>query len=139
VATARLEYLKEGIQECEARVFLEGILLDEEKRVLLGEDLARRCQQALDEHHRAMWKTVWSNDDDLALLGKVTARNPVEALWDGLVKQGKQLPGFWDASARTMRAEEAKKGIDWFVSGWQDREKKLFALAGEAAGKLGAQ
>ena len=37
-----------------------------------------------------------------------------------------------------MRSDEARKGMDWwFASGWQERTKKLFALAGEVAAKLG--
>ena len=34
--------------------------------------LAKRCQDALDEHQYAMWKTMWSNDEDLKSLA---ARN----------------------------------------------------------------
>jgi hypothetical protein len=57
VATARLEYLREGIQVCEVRIFLEDALLDAGKKAKLGPELAKRCQDALDEHQRAMTKT----------------------------------------------------------------------------------
>jgi len=85
-----------------------------------------------------MWKTVWSNDEDLKLVGKTdgNCRNPPEALWFALEKAGKKLPEYWSGPARTMRAEEARKGQELFVVGWQEREKKLFALAGEVAAKL---
>jgi hypothetical protein len=137
LSTARLESLREGAQECEARIFMESALLDPTQKAKLGDDLAKRCQDGLDEHHRAMWKTVWTNDEDLATLGKIgTGRNPAEGLWNALEKTRK-LPGFWDGPARTMRSEETRKGQEWFAAGWLDREKKLFALAGEAAAKLG--
>jgi hypothetical protein len=49
VSTARLEMMREGLQECEARIFLEETLLDEGKKGKLGEALAGRCQAALNE------------------------------------------------------------------------------------------
>ncbi len=137
VATARLEYLLEGIQECEARIFLEDALLDAQKKAKLGADLATRCQEALDELQHAMWKTAWTDDADLETLGQVNiGRNPQESVWNALVKLKKQLPEFWSGEARTMRREESRKGQAWFRLGWQEREKKLFALAGEVAAKL---
>jgi hypothetical protein len=150
VATSRLEALKEGLEECEARIFLEDALLTPAKKVKLGDDLAKRCQDVLDEVHRAMWKTVWTKEDDLASLGKVgTGRNPPEGLWQALVKNkhlpekpdkktGKMGPwDFWDVGARKLRSDEAKKGERWFAEGWQEREKKLFLLCAEVSGKLG--
>lgn len=138
LATARYENLREGVQECEARIALEEALLAPSRRSLLGSDLADRCQKALDEHHRAMWKTVWSNDEDLARIGTApSGRNPVEGLWQALAKDGKKLPGFWEGEARKMRSEEAAKGRqEWLAGGWQERTKKLFALAGEVSRKL---
>ena len=138
LGTARLEALKEGVQVCEARIFLEDALLNNEKKRKLGEDLAKRCQEALDVHHRAMWKTVWSNDEDLKLVGKTegNCRNPPEALWHALAKTGKTMPEYWSGPARKMRSDEARAGEKQYVIGWQDREKKLFDLAGEAAVKL---
>ena len=65
------------------------------------------------------------------------ARHPIEALWQTLEKAGKTLPGYWDGEARRMRADEAAKGHAWFAaSGWQARDERLFALAGEVARKL---
>jgi len=140
LATARLESLKEGVQECEARICLESALLDASQKAKVGAELAQRCQDALDEHHRAMWKTAWFNDEDLASLGKIgEGRNPQEGLWYALVKAGKKLPGFWDGPARAMRSDEARKGEEWFAIAWQEREKKLFALAGEVTAKLASK
>ena len=136
VSTARLESLREGLQVCEARIFLEDALLDDAKKAKLGTELAKRCQVALDEHHRAMWKSIWNNDDDLNSIGvSAGGRSPVEGLWGNLAKNGKKMPEYWREGG-PVRAEEARKGQEWFAIGWQDREKKLFALSGEVAGKL---
>ncbi|MBN2581459.1 MAG: hypothetical protein JXL80_00215 [Planctomycetes bacterium] len=140
LSTARMENLREGVQACEARIFLESALLDPARKAKLGEDLAARCQTALDEHHRAMWKTVWSNDEELARVGTVgTGRDPAEGLWQALEKVGKKLPDYWSGPAWALRGEEARKGRQWYARGWQEREKKLFALAGEATAKLRGQ
>ena len=139
VGTARLESLKEGMQECEARIFLEDAFLDDAKKAKIGLDLAKRCQDALDEHQHAMWKTIWSNDEDLKSLGALCDgyRNPPEALWQALKKTGKKLGSYeGDPVMINMQAEERRKGQEWFSIGYQDREKKLFSLAGEVAAKL---
>ncbi|GAG46124.1 unnamed protein product, partial [marine sediment metagenome] len=47
VPTARFEALREGVQECEARIFIEKALIDEESRKLLGEPLAKRAQAVI--------------------------------------------------------------------------------------------
>ncbi len=54
VATIRFELLREGLQLAEARTFIERALTDPSKRARLGEDLARRCQQALDRRTYAI-------------------------------------------------------------------------------------
>lgn len=54
LATARFEMLRQGAQDLEARVFLEKALLDAASRARLGDDLAGRCQQLLDDRVRAM-------------------------------------------------------------------------------------
>jgi hypothetical protein len=141
VATARLEYLREGTEVCEARIFLEDTLLHADRKAKIGPELANQCQEALDEHQRAMWKTVWSDDDDLKSVGIATSgRNPAESLWYALKRTGKQMPDdYWHGAGAALRADEAKKGQAEFAIGWQDREKKLFDLAGEVAVKLGAK
>jgi len=86
LATVRFEMIRAGAQDLEARIFLEKALLDPEMRARLGEELARRCQQLLDDRVRAI------------LLGRTS----------------------------------------WlFFSGGRERLEQLYALAGEAAGKLG--
>ena len=137
VATKRLEALREGTQVCEARIFLEDALLDDAKKSRIGTDLAKRCQDALDVHHRAMWKTVWNNDDDLNAVGVAGGfRFPAEGLWATLEKAGRPQGAFFGPNRDKWEKEEPQKGQAWFVNGWQDREKKLFALSGEVATKL---
>jgi len=58
VATVRFEMLREGIQACEARIFIEDALTDPPKRDRLGADLARRCQEVLDERVRANRRAI---------------------------------------------------------------------------------
>ncbi len=52
LTTVRMEMAREGIQECEARIFLEKVLTDETLRARLGKELAVRCQETLDERTR---------------------------------------------------------------------------------------
>jgi len=139
VATARMEYLREGTEICELRIFLEETLLDPSKQSRIGDALAQRCQDALDEHHRMMWKTVWFNDEDLKSIGKIAdGRNPQEALYTSLLKNGTKLPpDYWHDPGASLRREQAAKGEEEFVAGWQERERKLFMLAGEVASALG--
>jgi len=58
VATVRFEMLREGVQECEARIFIERALTDPAARKRLGEPLARRCQDILDERVRAHRRAI---------------------------------------------------------------------------------
>jgi hypothetical protein len=115
VGTTRLEVFREGIQECEARIFIESTLLDEALREKLGPELARRAQETLDERHRAMWR----------------GRGAAEADFQhGLVEKYRDMYAMakkWDAAA----------GTRWFLSsGWQERTAELYAVAGEVERKL---
>ena len=133
LGTVRLEMLKEGAQVCEARIFLEESLLDNAKKSKLGAELAKRCQDTLDELQHAMWKTVWSVDEDLKKIGVAGEnRYPLEGLYNALKKAGKDLPPFQNHHT-PLTLEQARKGQEWYVAGWQEREKKLFSLAGETA------
>ena len=60
IATVRYEMLREGIQECEARIFIERVLTDRALRAKLGEDMAKRCQDVLDARMRPMLRGVFS-------------------------------------------------------------------------------
>ncbi len=52
VATVRSEMIRGGLQEAEARIFIEKALTDAAKRARLGKELAERCQAMLDERVR---------------------------------------------------------------------------------------
>ena len=141
VATARYENLREGVQECEARIFIESVLTDVAKNREIGADLARRAQALLDERQRAIWRSVWTNEEHLKLLDTLgvhgNARNEHEAIWQALGKKGVKLPGFWDSKARQMRSDEYRKGEEWFIqSGWQRRNSELFKFAAEVQKQL---
>ena len=56
VATGRYVAMLEGVQECEARIFLERALTAPKLRERLGAELARRCETALTERTWRMWK-----------------------------------------------------------------------------------
>ncbi|MHC4917330.1 MAG: glycoside hydrolase domain-containing protein, partial [Planctomycetota bacterium] len=58
VATVRFEAYREGLQEAEARIFLEKILSDPAKRAKLGDALAAEIQEVLDERIRAIRRTA---------------------------------------------------------------------------------
>lgn len=62
-ATDRFEAFREGLQECEARIAIERALSDDGLRARLGDDLARRAQDVLDERLTCMWKSL-SQDPD---------------------------------------------------------------------------
>ncbi len=52
VATTRFEMLRECLQECQARIFLEKMLADPACRAQAGEGLAKRVQELLDRRTR---------------------------------------------------------------------------------------
>ncbi|MFH0980829.1 MAG: hypothetical protein V2A79_04750, partial [Planctomycetota bacterium] len=60
LSTARLEAIREGAEENEARFFLEKALADPARKTRLGEDLAARCQEILDERTR---DCLWTRTD----------------------------------------------------------------------------
>ncbi len=54
ISTIRLEMVREGLQESEARIFIEKALLDESLQAKLGKVLAARCQEVLDSRTRLL-------------------------------------------------------------------------------------
>ena len=60
ISTVRLEGIREGVQENEARFFLERALADTKTRSKLGEALAARCQNILDERTRACMRKPYT-------------------------------------------------------------------------------
>jgi hypothetical protein len=103
-STNRFEAFREGIQECEARIFIEAALTDDDLRARLGPDLARRCQDTLDLRLTLMWKGLSSL----------------------------QLNGHEFGYSTAWRWTPGVAGHYWFVgSGWQQRSRELYALAAE--------
>lgn len=54
IATVRFEALRMGIQEAEARIFIEKALDDPAKRAKMGDELGRRAQELLDQRVRGI-------------------------------------------------------------------------------------
>lgn len=63
ISSHAFEMLREGIQECEARIFIEQILIDNNSRAKLGEAFAEECQKILDERIRC---NNWAGGSDYA-------------------------------------------------------------------------
>ncbi len=59
VATVRSEAFREAQQEVEARVYIEKALLDDNGPKLLGDDLLKRCREALDARIRVVNRASW--------------------------------------------------------------------------------
>ena len=112
VATAHFEQLREGVQACEAKIFIEQALTDEVKRERLGENLAERCQAALDE--RVLYGLRGAAE-------YVTASHDYRAPWKWYFQTG-------------------QAGHAWYQStDWQGRDRQLYALAAEVAHKVGTR
>ncbi len=89
-STVRLDTLHQGIQEAEARIFIEKALTDAAARAKLGDELAARCQNVLDD--RALIYIAY------------------------------------------------REGPEWYpASGWQERSRAMYEVAGEVARALGAK
>ncbi len=104
LSTVRLEIMREGLQECEARIFIEKALTDEALRAKVGEGLAQICQRLLDERTRAA----------------------AYAFYAAYPKHGTHSWG------KGLRREAA--GLNWFKSSdWQKRSKQLYSAAARIA------
>ena len=58
ITTARFEMLREGLQEAEARVFIEKALDSKALRAKLGEELVNQCREVLDGRTRTIVRAV---------------------------------------------------------------------------------
>ncbi len=59
IPTVRFEVAREGMQECEARIFIETALTDGTLHTRLGEALVQKCQALLDVRTRL---NTWTNE-----------------------------------------------------------------------------
>ncbi|GAH84827.1 unnamed protein product, partial [marine sediment metagenome] len=118
VATSRLEALREGVQESEARIVIERALTDDALRARLGQDLVRRCEKYLHTRHMMMWLSL----SNLQLY-----------YW----KPGMEYKKHKKYYAKDWRGHPNVSGHNWFLSSdWQDRTAQLYSLAGQVARKL---
>ena len=109
VPTVRFEILREGIQECEARIFLEKLLLEKPHRPRLAGVIV--AQEVLDQ--RALLK---KRAEAIATLPKF-----VQPVLDERVR--------W----QRMQSVAFQSHLSWPHSGWEARAIKLYATAAAAA------
>jgi len=113
VATNRFEAIREGLQDSEARIYLEAALADKAQREKLGEGLATRIQETLDERIRCSWR----------------ANSNLEVTY-----------AHYAWGYPTPLGAGTRSGHSWFLnSRWQDRSEKLYALAAEVQKRLEAR
>lgn len=117
MATGKLEMMREGLQETEARIFLESVLTDPARQRKLPDALAARARQVLAERVRAL------------VVG--LERQQIAGFTNRMVPW---LDGY---GAGDYRGNKAAISRQWYMaSGWQERSEKLYSLAAEVAEKL---
>jgi len=117
VATSRYEMLREGMQNCEARIAIEQVLTDDAQKAKLGAHLAARCQQLLDDR-------IWQMLKGFSGL-QLTGRN-----YTTYTRYGRIF--YYNAGGAG--------GAYWYAgSPWQDRQQQLYALAGQVQRKMGGK
>lgn len=109
VATRRYEMMREGLQECEARIFIDKALTDRALREKLGETLARQCEQMLLDRNAAILKGFNITRPDA---------------WQDFY-------GWMSPNASQKFDEDGYDGV------WQDLSRRLFSTARAVAEKLG--
>jgi hypothetical protein len=108
VATSRMEALRDGMQQCEARIAIERGLYDDTLRAKLPPDLIDRCEKCLRARHMMMW---------LSGSNLQCYHEYPDASWRA------KWPHGWGGGFT---------GHNWFLgSGYRERDGELFALAGE--------
>ncbi len=92
IATDLFEMLREGLQEAEARVFIEKALLDPAKKARLGDAMAKRCQDLLDDRVRTFMRAVGQRN-----------RLPSDWLWYRGSDWQKQSQSLYSAAAEVRK------------------------------------
>ncbi len=106
VATVRFEAMREGVEECEARIFIERAL-DGGK---LPPALAARVKETLAERNR----------------------NLVMGLSNHVLEGFQDVGAYW--RIHDWHCDSGLVGYYWYqTSGWQERTRKLYDLAAEVA------
>ncbi len=116
IETHRLVAMREGVQESEARIMIERALSDQALRAKLGEDLVKRCEMTLEGRHRMLWLSMSSL--------QLTPRKEGEKGHQGVQWRG--------------GVEQNVTGHQWFLgSGYRERSRELFELAGAVQKRIG--
>jgi hypothetical protein len=112
VATARFEVLREGVEECEARIFIEQGLSDGK----LPPELASRAKELIAERNRAIVMGLSPHS--------LEGFQPADAYW----------------RIHDWHADGGSVGYYWYLtSGWQERSRKLYDLAAEVKALVGGK
>ncbi len=115
VTTARFEMLREGLQQAEARIFIEQTLDNKALRARLGEGLVKQCREVLDDRTRTIVRAVnpFIQDGDAAYYGAWATSG--DCWW--------QAPGV--------------VGYQWYLgSDWQECSAQLYEAAAQVAQAL---
>ncbi len=113
-STQRYEMFREGAQLAETRIYLESVLLDDDRRGRLSDELVQRVHDMLAQRLEAIFR------------GRSTLR----------LTRG---PTDYATSGGGWRSRPGIAGNIWYVgsSDWQARERELYELAAEVATALG--
>jgi len=84
LSTIRYEMMREGVQECEARICLEKILLDDARKAKLGEEPAAKCRAMLDERVGALLTSVRKKGKKKAKMLEASDGSFAESNWQEL-------------------------------------------------------
>ena len=112
VANARFEAIREGLQECEARIVIERALIDPKLRAKLGDALAEKCQKLLDDRTREIRRGVST-----------------------FVQSGSYVQ--WAMGSDNWWQRPGVVGHQYYVgSGWQQRSEQLYSAAADVAKRI---
>ena len=115
VATSRYEMMREGMQECEARIAIERVLTDGGLKGQMSPELAKRAQELLDAR-------VWEELKGFSGL-QLTWR-----IYTTYTQYGNVF--YYNAGGEA--------GGVWYTgSGWRERAQKLYDVAGQFEKKTG--
>ena len=118
MATAKLEMLREGLQETEARIVIDKALKDPALKQKLGKPLAGKCEALIVERSRITLPLL----ENQSTVGFCSSKRAAVYSWEY---------GFhYVGDALTLYSQ-------WYpASGWQDTALKTYELAAQVAEKL---
>jgi hypothetical protein len=119
VATSRYEVMREGVQDCEARIAIEKVLTDNALKSRLSSTLADSAQKLLDAR---IWEELKAFSG-LQLSGRVYTTY--------------ELKNYYNVFYYNAGGEAG--GIWYNGSDWQDQTQKLFDLAAQVNQAVGGE